>query len=732
MTAQTTKCPSEPMLRDFGLGKLDAASAETVSLHIETCPDCRQRVAGVSGDSFVDLLREARDAVDMESVYMASTKEQRGPQAEAGRDVQEAAPLTPSDSGEGAAELPPALGRYQVTELLGQGGFGVVYLGHDPELQRSVAIKVPRRDRFSSPADTDAYLAEARLLAALAHPGIVPVYDFGRTADGMCYVVSQYVHGGDLGTVLAHRRLAVAEAVELTARIAEALQHAHEHGLVHRDVKPGNILLDEDGHPLVADFGLALSDASFGRSSGVFGTPAYMSPEQARGESHLVDARSDIYSLGILFYEVLTGRRAYRLTDPIELLEEISNHNIRPPRQLDHTIPQELERICLKALAKSPSERYTTAFDLAVELRRWQSCGETLVGQSTDLPIARSPGVEDTSVINEAVSRRGFKVLIACVGLLTISVTATVAVLARLVIYGSDVHVAAPLPPSGHDRANLPVVGYSKTTPKDIEAPVMPTQPDEPTSPTKALPQPLSLGLDLARALASYRLIVAEDPESGIKYPLSGAVAVADHTLLTTGAPTIELAKIEAKGWRLKATKPSDGTSVAIDGLRIHALFQSQPANRLFFEAALVYTKEPLTDIAELGTDDDLERLDLGRVLTCIASDHDRIPFKGIRKLSLSTHPGIILEPQYLRRVGDVPRALILRGPFQDWYFGNPIINKHGRVVAVYCGPVADDAMDRHFATVVDPEFIQHGLNEPDSPLWAPIAASANPQETTK
>jgi serine/threonine protein kinase/formylglycine-generating enzyme required for sulfatase activity len=269
------------------------------------------------------------------------------------------------------SDMPAAFGRYHVTGRLGKGAFGVVYRGHDPDLRRDVAIKVPRRDRIASPADAEAYLAEARVLATLNHPGIVQAHDFGRTADGLCYVVSQFISGGDLARRIARGRPSHDEAADLVARISEALHYAHQHGLVHRDIKPGNILIDQTGRPLVADFGLALSDKSYGRQAGVFGTPAYMSPEQARGEGHRVDARSDIYSLGVVFYELLTGRRPYRNHTLPELFDEMSSGETRPPRQFDHTIPKELERICLKSLAKRAADRYTTAFDLAEDLRHW-------------------------------------------------------------------------------------------------------------------------------------------------------------------------------------------------------------------------------------------------------------------------------------------------------------------------------------------------------------------------
>ena len=297
----------------------------------------------------------------------------------------------PPSSEQASDETPPDwIGPYWIVRKIGQGGFGEVYLGFDDQLKRPVAIKVPqlKHEVPVLPDQTDQndierkasrereieqlaeeFLNEARNLATLNHPHIVAVYNFGRTNRFPCYIASQYIEGVSLDTYLKQSSFSPTGAAELVATIAEALHHAHQRGIYHRDIKPANLFLDKQRKPYIGDFGLALREEDVGTGFRYAGTPAYMSPEQARGEGHRVNGCSDIFSLGVVLYELLVGKRPFSGSTKSEILEQVEKHDPKPPRQQSDQIPREIERICLKALSKKATERYTTAKDLATELR---------------------------------------------------------------------------------------------------------------------------------------------------------------------------------------------------------------------------------------------------------------------------------------------------------------------------------------------------------------------------
>ncbi|HKA06888.1 MAG TPA: serine/threonine-protein kinase, partial [Gemmataceae bacterium] len=264
-------------------------------------------------------------------------------------------------------QLPVNFGRYRVTKLLGEGGMGAVYLAHDSQLDRPVALKVPQFDAGDGPLMRERFLREARAAATLQHANICPVYDVGEI-DGASYMTMAFIEGRSLAEVLRDQVRVDSRTIALLLRkIALALHQAHRKQVVHRDLKPGNIMLTEKNEPVVMDFGLARrggADARITRAGDIMGTPAYMAPEQASGIQEKIGPQCDVYSLGVILYEMLCGQVPFA-GDTMAVLTQVLLDEPPPPSAHRPDVDPRLEAICQKAMAKKPENRYRSMAELA-------------------------------------------------------------------------------------------------------------------------------------------------------------------------------------------------------------------------------------------------------------------------------------------------------------------------------------------------------------------------------
>ena len=303
-----------------------------------------------------------------------------------------------------APKIPLLNNRYQLLHPLGTGGMAVVYRAHDQMLERPVAIKILRQDFTGDQNFRERFRQEARAAANLSHPNIVTVHDFGFDA-GRTFIVMEFVPGTDLKTMIKQRgRFSLEDAINLAVQACEGIGYAHRAGLVHCDVKPHNMLVSPDGRLKVTDFGIARALASIHpdeQSDIVWGSPQYFAPEQAAGQAP--SPASDVYSLGVILYEMLTGRLPFQATDPEELARLHRDVQPASPRRYNHEIPEPLEQIILKVLSKEPSQRYRSADQLGRVLRnilqRPDNFATTAVsGGTTTTPVyQRSPAATQPS-----------------------------------------------------------------------------------------------------------------------------------------------------------------------------------------------------------------------------------------------------------------------------------------------------------------------------------------------
>jgi serine/threonine-protein kinase len=419
-------CPSEEVLAAYDQGRLPAAQLEVVADHLTTCGQCLETLNSLH-DSVDPLIANLRRFVPDQPPAPPTPAEPVPVQGQPttpdsspipdGTTLPEAPTPVPAE-----ADLawPRAFGRYELLEKIAQGGMGIVYKARQlPPLERLVALKVIAAGPATGPEARARFRVEAQAVARLKHPHIVQIYDYGEQ-DGQPYFSMELMEGGSLKQRLAGRQQPERAAAELVRTLALGVEAAHQVQIIHRDLKPGNVMLDKEGVAKIGDFGLAkLLDDDQGHSlpDAIMGTPSYMAPEQARGDARAVGPLADVYALGAILYEMLTGRPPFSAGHRLATLDQVRS---QPPSSIVPERPHvslDLEAICLKCLEKDPQKRYASAKDLADDLGRWLR-GEPTVARPLSWPQRAWRKLRRHTVLSSA----------AVLGLVAVGVTSLIVI----------------------------------------------------------------------------------------------------------------------------------------------------------------------------------------------------------------------------------------------------------------------------------------------------------------
>jgi WD40 repeat protein len=384
------RCPTREQLERLLARQATGAEQAALERHVEQCAACQRTLEELTAGGQVEAWRRLHatptaaepelDAGFLQQVKQQQPARDRGPEADTPEGLSAEGRPSPTllMRPDAAAEVPVVAG-FEIEALLGRGGMGVVYRARQQGLNRLVALKMILAGRLASAADVRRFRHEAEAAALMDHPGIVPIYEVGEwqppgSDRAMPYFSMKLIEGGSLAACRSHFTAEPRAAVVLMAKVARAVHYAHQRGILHRDLKPGNILLDDHGEPLVTDFGLAkrLDDAApLTQSESVLGTPGYMAPEQTLGRQAVLTTAADVHSLGAILYELLTGRPPFRADNVLDTLLQLRQDKPVSPRTLNRRVDADLETVCLKCLEKEPARRYASAAALADDLERW-------------------------------------------------------------------------------------------------------------------------------------------------------------------------------------------------------------------------------------------------------------------------------------------------------------------------------------------------------------------------